>query len=192
MHLNRQTTVESWVVGNGILATIGFGIIQFFLFVLFYGGRYETGSFSQWLYIAISTLPTAIVFGWPQATMVYKEPQQRFQWLGLTLIGCAAGWTYLMVTDSLVTQGDEHLFIYLSSGVVFGLAIGVAQWLVLKNESEITAYHWIWGSTVAWGASAAIMVGLIPFIGWGNIFVAGIFYAVTLNFVRNLMLQKGS
>lgn len=191
--LRKQPGKEIWMVGNAIAAAIVFSMLVFFVFVFNFGGPPNTSDFVPLFIFTVMPISLAgAVLGFPQAMMMFGSIRQRLQWIGVTMAGCLAGGLYFVFSYNSVDRVPIGILnIALSNGVVFGLTIGVAQWLILCRIPEIKAYHWLWGNVAVWVVCLVCMSGLVFFLGWGSLLVASILYAAALYGIRCLAVQKG-
>lgn len=78
--------------------------------------------------------------------------RKAWRWILVTAAGWSAG---AALTFFFVPDGMDFLV-----GIVVGLAIGVAQWMILRREVHWSAW-WIVISIVGWTTGMALLPGLI-------------------------------
>lgn len=94
--------------------------------------------------------------GLAQWAVLRRYFSQAWWWILASAVGWIAGWA--IITSGLFVPPDGGLFTALVSGAVFGLTMGVAQWLVLRMWTKFAGL-WILLSIPGW------TIGLIGVLG---------------------------
>ena len=96
-----------------------------------------------------------------------------------TVIGWSTGWLI-----NLIIIPEE---LYYLNGIALGLATGLAQWLIMRRETQLS-FWWIIVTAVGWMSGIALFPGLfLPGIIAGG--VTGIALELLLRYPKN-RIQK--
>lgn len=106
-----------------------------------------------WLLLpGIALLAAGIGAGFMQWLILQQRISQPVRWFWST----AAGWGVgcLVVLFGLPAELDMF------SGVILGLAVGTAQWIILRNDLQWTGW-WVVFSIMAWTTGLHLLPGLL-------------------------------
>jgi hypothetical protein len=127
----------------------------------------------------IGLLTSGIGIGVFQSFILVGWFERSWRWMIVTVIGWSAGWLINLVT---VPAQD-----YSMNGIALGITTGLAQWLVIKNKTQLS-FWWVIVTAVGWMSGIALFPGLIlPGIVAGG--VTGIALVLLLR-VPNLRDQR--
>ena len=99
--------------------------------------------------LALVTVGLAI--GILQWFLLQRRFKKAWQWI----LATAAGWTVgSAIVYAAIPQGMDFL-----SGLLIGLSIGLAQWLILRREVQWAGW-WIVINVIAWTTGLAFLPGL--------------------------------
>ena len=97
-----------------------------------------------------------ILIGAAQWVVLRRYFSQAWWWIVASAAGWIVGWAIIM--SGLVVSPGESLFTAIVSGAIFGLTMGVAQWIILRRWVKLSSL-WILLSIPGW------TVGLIGLLG---------------------------
>jgi hypothetical protein len=104
-----------------------------------------------------------IFIGVAQWFVLRRYFSQAWWWIVASAAGWLGGWAILM--SGLVVPPGGELFTIILSGAIFGLVIGVAQWLILRRWVKLSGL-WILLSIPGWtigltGLLGSLLVGVV-------------------------------
>ena len=99
----------------------------------------------------LASVIIGLAMGVMQWFVLGNRISQSWRWIIATWAGWLAG---SILIFSLVGEGEEFL-----AGIIFGVSIGTAQWLVLRNKFRWMGW-WIPINIVAWTTGMALIPGI--------------------------------
>ncbi len=93
-----------------------------------------------------------IALGIMQWFVLRGHIHKAWRWIIATMVGWTTGSTLILF---LAADGTEFF-----AGVILGITVGVAQWLILRREVQWNGW-WIVISVVAWTTGMALLPGLL-------------------------------
>ena len=100
----------------------------------------------------IGLVPSGIAIAFLQWLVLKPRITKAWRWSVVSLIGWSIGWGISLMAYSL---GFDFL-----NGMLIGVATGIAQWLILRQEIQWSGW-WIAVSAVAWAAGISLLPGII-------------------------------
>lgn len=119
----------------------------------------------------LSMVVIGIGIGVLQFFVLQYKIQQAWRWIVATLLGWTIGATLIWM---FVQDGDDFF-----AGLIIGLSLGVAQWIILRQEVQWPAW-WIVISIVGWTTG----IGLLP-----GIFLTGVLAGAITGIAIELLLR---
>lgn len=141
-------TSRNWLIG-WVIAFLGFPLGGLLVTIL-------TGKLESPLQGALGGLAAGLIIGGAQMLALRRRLPVTYIWIAATAVGMAVG-----VGLSMALVGIENtLNAILLRALLTGLAIAVAQWIVLRKQ---IGYAWVWLPavtifyTVAWFITAQVI-----------------------------------
>ena len=100
----------------------------------------------------IGLLTSGIGIGIFQSLILIDRFERSWRWMIVTVIGWSIGWLINLVS---VPEQD-----YAMNGIALGITTGLAQWFIMKNETQLS-FWWIIVTAVGWMSGIALFPGLI-------------------------------
>lgn len=100
----------------------------------------------------IGPLAAGFGIGLLQWVVLQHRIRKTWRWVVASALGWAAGWLFV-----LAAVPDAFDFL---DGFVAGLAVGIAQWWILRNEVEWSGW-WIVISVVGWSTGITLAPGIL-------------------------------
>ena len=100
----------------------------------------------------IGLLTSGIGIGIFQWMILINRLELAWRWMIATVIGWSLGWVI-----NLVAVPEEFYFL---NGISLGIATGLAQFFVLRGETQLSAW-WIIVTAVGWMSGIALFPGVI-------------------------------
>jgi hypothetical protein len=120
----------------------------------------------------IGLLSSGIGIGIFQSLILSTYIERSWRWMILTVIGWSFGWLI-----NLVTVPEQN---YAMNGIAIGVSTGLAQWLIIKKEVQLS-FWWIIVTTASWMSGIALFPGImLPGVVAGG--VTGIALVLLLQF----------
>lgn len=155
----RQRFLLRWVLANVVGWTVGLyaGVLNP---VCFAGTGIIAGlvlGAAQWWALRGSPLLEASQLAQPEPT---DPPQPSRRWITLTFIGAAVGLVPAAIIGGLVILFANGVAALLAGGLL-GMAVGLAQWTLLRQISQRAA---LWLAVNTLGGAACGLLTIIPII----------------------------
>lgn len=99
----------------------------------------------------VSFLASGIAIGILQWLPLDHRLNRASRWIPATIAGWMVGWFLLI----LLNPGQVPFL----TGIILGLCVGFAQWLVLRREVELAGW-WIMISAVGWSTGLGLLPGI--------------------------------
>jgi hypothetical protein len=123
----------------------------------------------------LALVTVGIAIGILQWFLLQRRFKKAWQWI----LATAAGWTVgSAIVYAAIPQGMDFL-----SGLLIGLSIGLAQWLILRREVQWAGW-WIAVNIIAWTTGMAFLPGL-----FSTGALVGLITATTLALLLNARKQ---
>lgn len=100
----------------------------------------------------LSVVTIGLAIGILQAFVLREEVQQPLRWILATTIGWAVPGLLLLFANPI---GTDFL-----NGLLVGVSMGVAQWLILRQEVRWAGW-WIIMNIIAWTTGFALLPGIL-------------------------------
>lgn len=118
----------------------------------------------------VAALAQGAILGAAQGRVLARlVPISATRWTVATSLGVAAGWVAIVVASTWLGAGAPEgaaLWAALAAlGLCFGLAVGVAQWSVLRAHGGSPA--WIAVNALGWSAALVVTVAMLATVGEG-------------------------
>jgi hypothetical protein len=112
----------------------------------------------------LSFLLPGLAIGFFQTLVLKGRIKGTWRWLLASAVGWVIGW---LLAFWLTPSGSGNLEAWVA-GSLTGLAVGFAEWLVLRRETRWAGW-WILLSVVAWSSALAFLPGflLTPIVAGG-------------------------
>ena len=123
----------------------------------------------------IGLLASGIGIGIFQWLILLGRLDRAWRWMIASVVGWGIGWLI-----NLIIVPEELFYI---NGIALGLSTGLAQWLIMRRETQLS-FWWIIVTAVGWMSGIALFPGLIlPGIIAGG--VTGIALELLLRYPKN-------
>jgi hypothetical protein len=100
----------------------------------------------------LAIVAIGVALGILQWLVLQHRIQNAWRWIPATFLGWVLGSTLILAAPS---QGVDFF-----AGMILGITIGVAQWLILRREVHWAGW-WIVINVVAWTTGMALLPGLL-------------------------------
>ncbi len=124
------------------------------------------------LFFDLALIGVGLVIGLLQWVALRPHISRAGQWVVASAVGWAIGWAFIV----LFLPHQAGLFL----GAVVGAALGLAQWLVLRQQFHRAGW-WIVISTLGWAAGLTGLLGSL-FVGTAVGVVTGVAMELYLRF----------
>ncbi len=161
-----ELTTHAWLSGLGwTLANtagwfLGYGLMDYVL----RGLGWLSNTTPMAIQGVIYTAGAGILALW-QWLPLRSRVHQPIAWLALSVLGFAAGWSGYRLVEAVTVRnaGEEGIAGPMLFFTVIGLAVGVAQWLMLRRALERAGW-WVAANAVGWalGSLALFAVNAGP------------------------------
>jgi hypothetical protein len=105
-----------------------------------------------WILPGLTIVASGVLVGLFQSLVLQGRISNPWRWFAATFFGWTAGY---MLMSFAVPQEFEIL-----NGLVIGLATGIAQWIILRNELHWAAW-WIVFSIIGWVSGLTLLPGVM-------------------------------
>ena len=95
---------------------------------------------------------SGIAIGVLQWVVLQQHISRGRQWILASIVGWTTGWTLALIA----VPSDFRLL----AGIVLGVSVGAAQWLVLRREVRLAGW-WPIVSALAWATGMGVMPGVL-------------------------------